>query len=71
MSNRTVLVIEDDPLNRKLIRALLSLGGYLTVEAATAEDGLRLAREHHPDCVIMDIRPPGDEWSRGDTDRQD
>jgi two-component system, cell cycle response regulator len=59
MSNRTVLVIEDDPLNRKLIRALLSLGGYLTAEAGTAEEGLSLAREKRPDCVITDIRLPG------------
>jgi two-component system, cell cycle response regulator len=59
MSNRTMLVIEDDPLNRKLIRALLSLGGYLTVEAGTAEEGLSLARERRPDCLITDIRLPG------------
>jgi len=59
MSNRSVLVIEDDSLNRKLIHALLSLGGYLTVEAQTAEEGLRLARESHPDCVITDVRLPG------------
>ncbi|HYW82772.1 MAG TPA: response regulator, partial [Spirochaetia bacterium] len=58
MSNRTVLVIEHDPLNTKLLRALLTLGGYLTVEAASVEDGIRAARECAPDCVIIDVRLP-------------
>jgi len=58
MSNRTVLVIERDPLNTKLLRALLTLGGYLTVEAASVEDGIRAARECAPDCVIIDVRLP-------------
>jgi two-component system cell cycle response regulator len=59
MENRTVLVIEHDPLNTKLLRTLLTLGGYLTVEAADAEDGIRAARECSPDCVIIDVRLPG------------
>jgi two-component system cell cycle response regulator len=58
MANRTVLVIEHEPLNTKLLRALLTLGGYLTVEAADAEDGVRAARECAPDCVIVDVRLP-------------
>lgn len=59
MGNRTVLVIENDPLNTKLVRALLTLGGYLTVEAGSAEEGIRIAREIAPDCIIMDVRLPG------------
>ncbi len=59
MSERTILVIEDDPLNRKLVHALLSLGGYRVLEAGSAEDGLALARENPPDCILMDIRLPG------------
>jgi two-component system cell cycle response regulator len=58
MDNRTVLVIEHDPLNTKLLRTLLTLGGYLTVEAVNAEDGIRAARERAPDCVIIDVRLP-------------
>ena len=58
MSNRTVLVIERDPLNTKLLRTLLTLGGYLTVEAVSVEDGIRAARERAPDCVIVDVRLP-------------
>lgn len=59
MGNRTVLVIEHDPLNTKLLRALLTLGGYLTVEAENAEEGIRATRERSPDCVIIDVRLPG------------
>jgi two-component system, cell cycle response regulator len=59
MKKRTVLVIEDDPLNRKLVHALLSLGGYAILEAADAEAGLAIARENPPDCIIMDLRLPG------------
>jgi two-component system cell cycle response regulator len=58
MENRTVLVIEHDPLNTKLLRTLLTLGGYLTVEAVNAEDGIRVVRECAPDCVIIDVRLP-------------
>lgn len=59
MTERTILVIEDDPLNRKLVHALLTLGGYRVREAGTAEEGIALAREAAPDCIVMDIRLPG------------
>ena len=58
-TERKVLVIEDDPLNRKLVHALLSFGGYAVIEAGTAEAGIAMAREMRPDCIIMDIRLPG------------
>jgi two-component system cell cycle response regulator len=64
MGNRTVLVIEHDPLNTKLLRTLLTLGGYLTVEAVNAADGIRAARESAPDCVIIDARLPGQDGLR-------
>ncbi len=56
---RTVLVIEDDHLNMKLMRSLLGLGGYRMVEAGDAETGLRLAVEHKPDLILMDVQLPG------------
>ncbi|HTO21487.1 MAG TPA: response regulator [Spirochaetia bacterium] len=59
MKARTILVIEDDPLNRKLVHALLTFGGYTVREASTAEEGLAAAKESPPDCVVMDIRLPG------------
>jgi two-component system, cell cycle response regulator DivK len=56
---RTVLIVEDNPRNRRLVRDVLAHAGFRTVEAETAEDGLELAREHPPDLVLMDIQLPG------------
>ncbi len=55
----TILVIEDDHLNMKLMRGLLGLGGYIMLEAAEAETGLRLAAKHRPDLILMDVNLPG------------
>ena len=54
-----VLIVEDNPRNLKLVRDLLEHAGYRTLEAATAEDGLALARAHRPDLVLMDVQLPG------------
>ena len=43
-----ILIVEDNPRNLKLVRDLLEHAGYRTLEAATAEDGLALARAHGP-----------------------
>jgi CheY-like chemotaxis protein len=55
----TVLVIDDEPLNRKLIRALLSTDGIGVIEAGDAETGLALARSEAPDLILLDLRLPG------------
>ena len=59
MNNKTILVIEDNDLNLKLVKSLLKLGNYTTLEAADAETGIRLAREKKPDLILMDIQLPG------------
>jgi two-component system, cell cycle response regulator DivK len=59
MENMTILVIEDNEMNMKLMRAVLKAGKYQMLEAPDAETGLRLVREHHPDLVLMDIQLPG------------
>src|ERR1041384_7920981 len=43
----------------KLMRDVLTFKGYRLAEAETGEDGVRLARELHPDLVLMDIQLPG------------
>ena len=53
-----VLVVEDNDKNLKLVRDLLQLHGYTTLEAMTATEGVALAIEHHPDLVLMDIQLP-------------
>jgi CheY-like chemotaxis protein len=54
-----ILIIEDNVLNRKLVRDVLQAKGYRTLETETAEEGVRLAREHLPALVLMDIQLPG------------
>lgn len=55
----TVLIVEDNEFNMKLARFILNAAGYEVLEADTAEVGLKLAREHRPPLVLMDIHLPG------------
>ena len=55
----TILIVEDNPRNMKLVRDVLQVKGHATLEATTAEDGIVLAREKIPDLVLMDIQLPG------------
>ena len=59
MDDNSILIIEDDEKNMKLIRGVLQLGKCQILEAKSAEEGIQLAREHHPDLILMDIRLPG------------
>ncbi len=54
----TVLIVEDNDKNMKLARDVLQAKGYATLEAVNGEDGVRLAMEHKPDLVLMDIQLP-------------
>lgn len=59
MDKMTILIIEDNEKNLKLVRALLIMGKYRVLESLTAEEGLDMAREHTPDMILMDIQLPG------------
>ena len=59
MANELVLIIEDNEKNRKLVRDVLNVKGYKTVESETAEEGLELAIEKSPSLILMDIQLPG------------
>ena len=59
MHPATILVVEDNVLNLKLVRDVLQYAGYRVVEATTGEEGVRLATEVHPDLVLMDLQLPG------------
>ena len=54
-----ILIVEDNERNLKLVRDVLQVKGYKTIEATTAEDGIKLAREHRPELILMDILLPG------------
>lgn len=58
-SGRLVLIVEDNEKNLKLARDVLRFNGFRTVEAASGEEALPIAREHLPDLVLMDIALPG------------
>jgi len=52
------LIVDDSELNRKLERDLLRSAGFETLESATGAEALRLASEHEPDVILMDLRLP-------------
>ena len=54
-----ILIVEDNEKNMKLVRDVLQVKGYATIEATTGEDGVRLAKERLPALVLMDIQLPG------------
>lgn len=58
MDEKMVLVIEDDELNLKLVKEMLRLRNYRTIEAMDAETGIQMARRHKPDLILMDIHLP-------------
>ena len=58
MGNKTILLVEDNELNMKLVRSLLQLENYQIIEADNAEKGIQLAHDHHPDLILMDIQLP-------------
>src|SRR3970040_710135 len=55
---KTVLVVEDNELNMKLFHDLLEAHGYNILQTKDGMEALRLAREHHPDLILMDIQLP-------------
>jgi two-component system, cell cycle response regulator DivK len=59
MAGELILIIEDNERNLKLVRDLLQVKGYRTLEAGTADLGIELARRHTPQLILMDIQLPG------------
>ena len=55
---KTILIVEDNDLNMKLINDLLQAHGYETMQTMDGRDVLQLARENRPDLIIMDIQLP-------------
>ncbi len=55
----TILIVDDEALNRKLLEALLLPEGYLTVSAASGEEALALIAQRAPDLILLDVRMPG------------
>ncbi|HEX7785329.1 MAG TPA: response regulator [Methylomirabilota bacterium] len=55
---KTILYVEDNEFNRKIVRQLLSRTSYRLIEATDGEAGVTTARQSRPDLIIMDIQLP-------------
>jgi len=58
MSGKSILYVEDNDLNRKIVRDLLRRTAYRLLEAPDGEAGVAMAREHRPDLILMDVQLP-------------
>ena len=55
---KTVLIVEDNELNMKLFNDLLEANGRATLRTKSGVEAVKLAREHRPDLILMDIQLP-------------
>src|SRR5476651_327324 len=55
---KKVLIVEDNDLNMKLFNDLLEAHGYHTLQTRDGVEALKLARQHRPDLILMDIQLP-------------
>lgn len=56
--HRTVLIVDDDEISRYLVRGALAPARITLLEAAGGQEGLRLARERHPQAIVLDLGMP-------------
>lgn len=58
MSGKTILYVEDNELNRKIVRDLLKRTTYRLIEAHDGEAALKVSLEQRPDLILMDMQLP-------------
>jgi two-component system cell cycle response regulator DivK len=58
MSSKTILYVEDNEANRKIVRQLLKQTTYTLIEAYDGEEGVAKALEARPDLILMDVQLP-------------
>ena len=56
---KSILVVEDNPVNMRLVRLLLRSHGYAVHEATTGQDALAWLRTGKPDMILLDMQLPG------------
>ncbi len=59
MSDETILVVDDEPQIRRVMRSTLSVHGYVITEASNGEDAIESVRKNRPDLVLLDVNMPG------------
>ncbi|WP_043442603.1 response regulator transcription factor [Arthrobacter sp. L77] len=57
-SQRSALIVEDDPDIRELLATTLRMNGFRVIEASTGLDGLAAVKEHRPDLITLDLNLP-------------
>lgn len=58
MSAKTILYVEDNAMNRQIVRDLLRRTSYQLIEAYDGEAGVAVALEKRPDLILMDVQLP-------------
>jgi CheY-like chemotaxis protein len=58
VESKVVLIVDDSEDNRFLYQTILTYAGYTVLEARQGVEGVELAREYHPNLVLMDIHMP-------------
>ncbi|HEX9265775.1 MAG TPA: response regulator [Candidatus Binatia bacterium] len=59
MAKNSILIVDDNPVNLKLIRVLLTGEGYDVRTAADAEEAMQVLKEASPHLILMDVQLPG------------
>jgi len=59
MSGANILVVDDEPQIRRVLRSTLSSNGYVITDAKTGEEAIESVRKNKPDLVLLDVNMPG------------
>jgi two-component system KDP operon response regulator KdpE len=59
LNSATILVVDDEPQIRRVLRSTLSSQGYVITEAKTGEEAVESVRKNKPDLVLLDVNMPG------------
>lgn len=60
MMNEKLLIVDDNSDLRRMLRISLGYGKYKMYEAATGAEAMQIAREQHPDVMLLDVMMPGE-----------
>jgi two-component system KDP operon response regulator KdpE len=59
MKAANILVVDDEPQIRRVLRSTLTAQGYVLADAGTGEEGVELARKIRPELILLDVNMPG------------
>jgi CheY-like chemotaxis protein len=59
MAQERILLVEDNPMNRRVAQFILKSQGYTVLEARDGQEALELLKTHLPDLILMDLQLPG------------